>query len=53
MVVAERDTRLRILAAAKAALLDVGYASLSTRGIAEAAGVPLSQITTTSDRSRT
>ena len=44
MVVAERDTRLRILAAAKAALLDVGYASLSTRGIAEAAGVPLSQI---------
>jgi AcrR family transcriptional regulator len=44
VVVAERDTRLRILAAAKAALLDVGYASLSTRGIAEAAGVPLSQI---------
>ena len=44
MVVAEGDTRLRILAAAKAALLDVGYASLSTRGIAEAAGVPLSQI---------
>ena len=44
MVVAERDTRLRILTAAKAALLDVGYASLSTRGIAVAAGVPLSQI---------
>jgi AcrR family transcriptional regulator len=44
VVVAEGDTRLRILAAAKAALLDVGYASLSTRGIAEAAGVPLSQI---------
>ena len=44
MVVAERDTRLRILAAAKAALLHAGYASLSTRGIAEAAGVPLSQI---------
>ena len=44
MVAAEGDTRLRILAAAKAALLDVGYASLSTRGIAEAAGVPLSQI---------
>jgi AcrR family transcriptional regulator len=42
--VAERDTRLRILAAAKAALLNAGYASLSTRGIAEAAGVPLSQI---------
>jgi AcrR family transcriptional regulator len=44
VVVAEGDTRLRILAAAKAALLDAGYASLSTRGIAEAAGVPLSQI---------
>ena len=44
MVVAERDTRVRILTAAKAALLDAGYASLSTRGIAEAAGVPLSQI---------
>ena len=44
MAVAERDTRLRILAAAKAALLDVGYASLSTRGITEAARVPLSQI---------
>jgi AcrR family transcriptional regulator len=44
VVVAERDTRVRILAAAKAALLDAGYASLSTRGIAEAAGVPLSQI---------
>jgi AcrR family transcriptional regulator len=44
VVVAERGTRLRILAAAKAALLDVGYANLSTRGIAEAAGVPLSQI---------
>lgn len=44
MVVAERDTRERILAAAKGALVDVGYANLSTRGIAEAAGVPLSQI---------
>ena len=40
----EQDTRLRILAAAKDVLLDVGYAKLSTRGIAEAAGVPLSQI---------
>jgi AcrR family transcriptional regulator len=40
----EQDTRSRILAAAKGALLDVGYAKLSTRGIAEAAGVPLSQI---------
>jgi AcrR family transcriptional regulator len=43
-MVVEQDTRLRILAAAKGALLDVGYANLSTRGIAEAAGVPLSQI---------
>jgi AcrR family transcriptional regulator len=43
-VVEERDTRMRILAAAKGALLDVGYAHLATRGIAEAAGVPLSQI---------
>ena len=50
---AERDTRLRILAAAKAALLDAGYASLSTRGIAVVAGVPLSQIHYTSNRSRT
>ena len=40
----EQDTRLRILAAAKGVLLHVGYANLSTRGIAEAAGVPLSQI---------
>lgn len=40
----EQDTRLRILAAAKGALLEVGYANLSTRLIAEAAGVPLSQI---------
>ena len=43
-MVAEQDTRLRILVAAKGALLDVGYAKLATRGIAEAAGVPLSQI---------
>ena len=43
-MVAEGDTRTRILAAAKGALLDVGYANLATRGIAEAAGVPLSQI---------
>ena len=41
---AEQDTRLRILAAAKGVLMDAGYANLSTRGIAEAAGVPLSQI---------
>ena len=43
-VAVEQDTRLRILVAAKAALLDVGYANLSTRRIADAAGVPLSQI---------
>jgi AcrR family transcriptional regulator len=43
-MVVEQDTRLRILAAAKGVLLEVGYANLSTRGIAEAAGVPLSQI---------
>lgn len=43
-VAVEQDTRSRILAAAKGALLDVGYANLSTRVIAEAAGVPLSQI---------
>jgi AcrR family transcriptional regulator len=43
-MVVEHDTRLRILAAAKDVLLDVGYAKLSTRGIAETAGVPLSQI---------
>jgi AcrR family transcriptional regulator len=33
-----------LLAASKAALLESGYAGLSTRRIAEAAGVPLSQI---------
>ena len=33
-----------ILGAAKKALLDVGYAGLSTRRIADSAGVPLSQI---------
>ena len=43
-MVAEQDTRLRILAAAKDVLMEAGYANLSTRGIAEAAGVPLSQI---------
>jgi AcrR family transcriptional regulator len=37
-------TKKTILAAAKQALLESGYAGLSTRGIAEAAGVPLSQI---------
>jgi AcrR family transcriptional regulator len=43
-MVAEQDTRLRILTAAKGVLTEAGYANLSTRGIAEAAGVPLSQI---------
>jgi AcrR family transcriptional regulator len=40
----EPETRGRILAAAKEALLDIGFAQLSTRKIAEVAGVPLSQI---------
>jgi AcrR family transcriptional regulator len=38
------ETRAKILAAVRSALLEVGYANLSTRRIAEAAGVPLSQI---------
>ncbi len=40
----EPETRTRILDAAKTSLLQVGYAQLSTRVIAETAGVPLSQI---------
>ena len=40
----ELSTRDNILQAAKQALLDTGYAELSTRKIAVAAGVPLSQI---------
>lgn len=40
----ELKTRGRILAAAKDALLESGYAQLSTRRIAERAEVPLSQI---------
>lgn len=40
----EPKTRESILTAAKEALLEVGYARLATRRIAEAAGVPLSQI---------
>jgi AcrR family transcriptional regulator len=40
----EPETRTRILEAAKTSLLQVGYARLSTRVIAETAGVPLSQI---------
>jgi AcrR family transcriptional regulator len=38
------ETRAVILAAGKQALLEVGYAGLTTRRIAEMAGVPLSQI---------
>jgi AcrR family transcriptional regulator len=41
---AEPKTRASILEAAKQALLDAGYSGLSTRKIAVAAGVPLSQI---------
>jgi AcrR family transcriptional regulator len=37
-------TAERILDATKHSLLEDGYAALSTRGIAERAGVPLSQI---------
>jgi AcrR family transcriptional regulator len=41
---ATAETRIGILAAARACLLADGYANLSTRAVAEAAGVPLSQI---------
>ena len=44
LVAGEQDTRSELLGATKAALLEVGYANLSTRRIADAAGVPLSQI---------
>ena len=44
MAVASADTRAQILGAAKRALLESGYARLSTRRVADAAGVPLSQI---------
>jgi AcrR family transcriptional regulator len=43
-VTVEPKTRASILDAAKQALLDSGYSGLSTRKIAVAAGVPLSQI---------
>ncbi len=43
-MIVEPRTRAVILEAAKQALLEVGYAGLSTRKIAEAARVPLSQI---------
>lgn len=38
------STAQQILIAARQALLDTGFATLSTRKVAEAAGVPLSQI---------
>jgi AcrR family transcriptional regulator len=41
---ASADTRSRILEAARSCLLADGYANLSTRRVAEAADVPLSQI---------
>ena len=41
---AAADTRATILAAARGRLLADGYANFSTRAVAEAAGVPLSQI---------
>jgi AcrR family transcriptional regulator len=41
---ATADTRAAILSAARGCLLADGYANLSTRRVAEAAGVPLSQI---------
>jgi AcrR family transcriptional regulator len=41
---ATADTRTSILDAARARLLSDGYANLSTRAVAEAAEVPLSQI---------
>jgi AcrR family transcriptional regulator len=40
----EQNTRSTIIDAAKSALVESGYASLSTRAIAQRAGVPLSQI---------
>ena len=41
---ATADTRAAILAAARDCLLRDGFANLSTRNVAEEAGVPLSQI---------
>lgn len=41
---AAADTRVAIISAARGCLLADGYASLSTRHVAESAGVPLSQI---------
>ena len=44
MATTTAETRTQILMAGKSALLESGYARLSTRRVAEAAGVPLSQI---------
>src|SRR5690606_41259509 len=44
MTATEQSTRSAILEAAKHVLLGSGYAGLSTRKIAEIAGVPLGQI---------
>lgn len=44
MATGDSDTGRLILKAAKESLLSVGFARLSTRSIAEQAGVPLSQI---------
>jgi AcrR family transcriptional regulator len=46
------DTGTLILDAARSRLLADGYAGLSTRKVAEEAGVPLSSSTTTSALSR-
>lgn len=43
-MVTDPATRTLILEAAKDALIEVGYSGLSTRSIAQRAGVPLSQI---------
>jgi AcrR family transcriptional regulator len=40
----EQSTRTAIVAAAKDAIVEAGYSALSTRSIAQRAGVPLSQI---------
>ena len=42
--VGQRETHRQLLDAAKACLCQDGYARLSTRRVAELAGVPLSQI---------
>lgn len=44
MMTTDMTTRATILEAAKAALVESGFSALSTRNIAQRAGVPLSQI---------